>query len=265
MERVQETKPVKSKDDCQMASPERQRRGASSGKRQPVPPALRLMSPFDSDQELNDLEVASVLEGKQQGNDCLSPTKSKRHETPFRPTTVMTNLQRGNVQTTTPLFKNISLHQMAAQGELTHLHQEINEGCDVNKVDANDMTALLWACANGQQPAVEFLIKSGADINVSGSHGENALLLASCNGYLGIVEIFLKLGMDVNVTDETGNTALMYAAYRGHDSVVKLLLEYGADIMAQNEDNMNVMDMVVGQGNKLIQQVIERHMLSLFE
>ncbi|XP_062616627.1 ankyrin repeat family A protein 2-like isoform X2 [Saccostrea cucullata] len=265
MERVQETKPGKSKDDCPLASPERQRRGASSGKRQPVPPALRLMSPFDSDQELNDLEVASVLEGKQQGNDCLSPTKSKRHETPFRPTTVMTNLQRGNVQTTTPLFKNISLHQMAAQGELTHLHQEINEGCDVNKVDSNDMTALLWACANGQQPAVEFLIKSGADINVSGSHGENALLLASCNGYLGIVEILLKLGMDVNVTDEIGNTALIYAAYRGHDSVVKLLLEYGADIMAQNEDNMNVMDLVVGQGNKHIQQVIERHMLSLFE
>lgn len=77
-------------------------------------------------------------------------------------------------------------------------------GCDVNKLDTNDMTALLWACANGQQPAVEFLIKSGADINISGSHGENALLMASCNGYLGIVEILLKLCMDINATDEAG-------------------------------------------------------------
>lgn len=42
----------------------------------------------------------------------------------------------------------------------------------------------------------------------------------------------------------------MYAAYGGHESVVKLLLESGADITTQNEDNMNVMDMVVGQGNK---------------
>lgn len=259
---MQDTKSAKCKEDENI---ERQRRGSNSGKRQGVPAALRLMSPCDSDQELNDLEVASVLEGKQQGNDCFSPSKLKRRETPVRPTTVMTNLQRGNVQTTTPLFKNISLHQMAAQGELTHLQQEISDGCDVNKLDTNDMTALLWACANGQQPAVEFLIKSGADINISGSHGENALLMASCNGYLGIVEILLKLCMDINATDETGNTALMYAAYGGHESVVKLLLESGADITTQNEDNMNVMDMVVGQGNKIIQQVIERHMLSLFE
>lgn len=43
----------------------------------------------------------------------------------------------------------------------------------------------------------------------------------------------------------------MYAAYGGHESVVKLLLESGADIATQNEDNMNVMDMVVGQGNKI--------------
>lgn len=43
----------------------------------------------------------------------------------------------------------------------------------------------------------------------------------------------------------------MYAAYRGHESVVKLLLESGADITTQNEDNMNSMDMVVGQGNKI--------------
>lgn len=50
---------------------------------------------------------------------------------------------------------------------------------------------------------------------------------------------------------QTGNTALMYAAFRGHDGVVKQLLERGADITIQNEDSMNVMDMVVGQGNKI--------------
>lgn len=92
-------------------------------------------------------------------------------------------------------------------------HAVLFSGCDVNKVDANDMTALLWACANGQQPAVEFLIKSGADINISGSHGENALLMASCNGYLGIVEILLKLGMDINATDEAGAFFMLIHLY----------------------------------------------------
>lgn len=58
---MQDTKSAKCKEDENI---ERQRRGSNSGKRQGVPAALRLMSPCDSDQELNDLEVASVLEGK---------------------------------------------------------------------------------------------------------------------------------------------------------------------------------------------------------
>lgn len=59
--KMQDTKSGKCKEDENI---ERQRRGSNSGKRQGVPAALRLMSPCDSDQELNDLEVASVLEGK---------------------------------------------------------------------------------------------------------------------------------------------------------------------------------------------------------
>lgn len=49
----------------------------------------------------------------------------------------------------------------------------------------------------------------------------------------------------------------MYVVYGGYESVVKLLLEFGVDIIIQNEDNMNVMDMVVGQGNKISMQNIE--------
>lgn len=56
---------------------------------------------------------------------------------------------------------------------------------------------------------------------------------------------------------QMGNIVLMYVVYGGYESVVKLLLEFGVDIIIQNEDNMNVMDMVVGQGNKISMQNIE--------
>ncbi|KAK3098127.1 hypothetical protein FSP39_016404 [Pinctada imbricata] len=230
-----------------------------------TPQPLRLVSPMDSDQDLIDLEVANVLDADEKiQTECVSPSKSKRHETPFRPTTVMTNLQRGNVQTTTPLCKNLTIHQMAAQGELNLLQQEIQEGVDVNKCDSSGLTALLWASSYGQLSTMEFLISQGADLTACGSHGENALLLASCGGFKDIVRKLLKVRLDVNYTDESGNTALMYAAYRNHPAVVKLLLEYGADITAKNEDQFTAMDLAVGQGNKQVQQTIERHMLSLF-
>lgn len=264
----------KKSSDVKKGSPER----SGSGRRKLLSPmrkfassshagAFRLVSPIDSDQELNDLEVASVLaEGNQEECEGYeSPSKSKRHETPFRPTTVMTNLQRGNVQTTTPLIlKNLTIHQMAAQGELVLLQQEISEGADINKLDSVGMTTLLWACANGQQATTEFLVDKGADINVTGKHGENALLLASAGGYTDIVRYLLSLGMDVNYTDESGSTGLMYACYRNHAGCVQALVEYGANITHQNEDQLTAMDLAVGQGHKAAQHTIEQHMLSLF-
>ena len=60
---MQDIRSGKPKDDAHLTSPERQKRSSAAGKRQTIPPALRLMSPWDSDQEQNDLEVASVLEG----------------------------------------------------------------------------------------------------------------------------------------------------------------------------------------------------------
>ncbi|KAK3603121.1 hypothetical protein CHS0354_027909 [Potamilus streckersoni] len=229
--------------------------------------SLRLVSPVDIDQEQNDLEVASVLaEGSSRDSFSVSPVKGRRHETPVRPTTVMTNLQRGNVLTITPICPNSTLHQMAAQGELMMLKQELSEGgVDIDKADDGGLTAFHWACAHGQLPTVEFMVQNGVDINVIGHHGENGLLFASCNGFTDIVKFLLKHGADVNYSDETGTTALMYAAYNSHPASVKILLEFGADMTLENVDHYTAMDIAVGQGHKTVQQVIERHMLSMFE
>lgn len=223
--------------------------------------ALRLVSPVDMDQEQNDLEVASVLaEGG-----TVSPTKAKRHETPVRPATVMTNVQRGNVQTTTPVFQNLTIHQLAAQGELNMLRQEADNGAELDRLDEYGLSPLLWAAANGQLLTVQYLVSMRVDLNVVGNHGENALLFASCYGYTDIVKVLLKLGMDVNHADEMGGSALMYAAYNNHTSCVKVLLENGADLTLQNEAGHTALDLALGQGHKAVQQTIDNHILSLME
>ncbi|KAL3867077.1 hypothetical protein ACJMK2_044310 [Sinanodonta woodiana] len=266
-------------------SPDRARRMMSPLKKFS---SLRLVSPIDIDQEQNDLEVASVLGegmmkihsseepvrdhamdipcGSSMDSFSVSPMKDRRHETPVRPTTVMTNLQRGNVLTITPICPNLTLHQMAAQGELIMLKQELTEGVvDIDKADDGGLTAFHWACAHGQLPTVEFMVQYGVDTNVIGHHGENGLLFASSNGFTDIVKFLLKHGADVNYSDETGTTALMYAAYNSHPACVKILLDFGADMTLENVDHYTAMDLAVGQGHKTVQQVIEKHMLSLFE
>lgn len=245
--------------DGKRSSPERTRRFLMS----PVKKlsALRLVSPIDSDQELIDLEVASVLaEGG-----SVSPTKTKHHEMPVRPATVMTNIQRGNVQTATPVLHSFTIHQMAAQGELNMLRHEVEQGADLNRRDGFGLTPVSWACANGQLITVKYLLDMNVDLGIVGNHGENALLFASCYGYSEIVKLLLELGMDVNYVDETCSSSLMYAAFNNHTSCIKLLLEYGADITLQNEDGYAAMDLAVGQGHKAVQQTIETHMLKLFD
>lgn len=223
--------------------------------------ALRLVSPIDSDQEQNDLEVASVLaEGG-----SVSPNKPKHHGTPIRPATVMTNVQRGNVQTTTPIFQNINIHQMAAKGELNMLKQETENGADLNKVDEYGLSPLLWACANGQLITVKYMLEKMVDLNIVGPQAENALLFASCYGYTDIVKLLLDLGMNVDYVDETQGSSLMYSAYNNHAACVKVLLEYGSDITLKNEDGHTAMDLAVGQGHKIVQQMIEAHILKLLE
>ncbi|XP_052828144.1 DNA-binding protein RFXANK isoform X2 [Octopus bimaculoides] len=236
--------------------------------------SYHLMSPIDSDQELNDLEVATVLaEGESHVQKYSAINKNRKSDlaikvtpSPFRPSTVITNLQRGNVQTTTPsIFQNISIHQKAAQGELVLLWQESTDNLNINKPDEQGLTALLWAAANGQLATVEYLLQNGANPYAQGNKGENALLFACCYGYIDIVKLLLKLGMEVNYVDESGNTALMYAVNNNHASCVKLLLEAGADLTMANEDQLTAMDLAVSHNHKSVQNVIENHLLSIFE
>ncbi|XP_025107860.1 ankyrin repeat family A protein 2-like isoform X1 [Pomacea canaliculata] len=247
-------------------------KGASPPKRGP-PPGLRIFSPVDSD----DLEVETVLSdgrGSRTLHGALSRSRSTDHfdvtskinQSPFRPSTVMTNLSRGNVQTTTPsIYPTLTIHQMAAQGEVVILQQELHDGIDINSVDENGLTALHWACANGQLATVEFLVKNGADISLGGNQGETPLLLASCYGFCEIVKFLLTMGIDVNYADESGGTALIYAAYNNHAACITSLLEFGADLTATNEDQLTAFDLSVAQGNRAAQQAIERFMLSTIE
>ncbi|PVD20235.1 hypothetical protein C0Q70_20731 [Pomacea canaliculata] len=177
------------------------------------------------------------------------------------PSTVMTNLSRGNVQTTTPsIYPTLTIHQMAAQGEVVILQQELHDGIDINSVDENVSRLCTGPVPMVMLATVEFLVKNGADISLGGNQGETPLLLASCYGFCEIVKFLLTMGIDVNYADESGGTALIYAAYNNHAACITSLLEFGADLTATNEDQLTAFDLSVAQGNragKLYCQIME--------
>lgn len=181
---------------------------------------------------------------------------------PYKPTTVLTNLQRGNVQTQTlsvPIER--SIHQLAAQGEL--FFDNAGKIFEPESFDNNGLTPLMWAAAYGQLETVRQLISLGASVRTLSPCGENALLFASSAGHCLIVNELLSHGAVIDYKDKDGNTALMYAAFNNHAGCVQELLNAGADFTLFNEAHESAFDISVRKRSKNAQAVLEKCALAL--
>ncbi|KER31952.1 hypothetical protein T265_01887 [Opisthorchis viverrini] len=186
---------------------------------------------------------------------------------PNKISTVLTNVQRRNVQTSAPAeSRDLTMFQMAAQGELLLLQREIeNRAYSLDLQDNQGFSPLLWACANGQKGAVELLLYHGANMLLAGDNGENGLLLAACRGHYDVVLYLLRAGFPINLSDELCNTALMFAAYHNNAAIVSLLLDWGADVTVTNADGWSALDFAVRRRSRASQRLIEKHIVSLIQ
>ncbi|KAJ7404593.1 regulatory factor X associated ankyrin containing protein [Willisornis vidua] len=108
----------------------------------------------------------------------------------------------------------------------------------VNKPDERGFTPLIWAAAFGEIETVRHLLEWGADPHALAKERESALSLASMGGYTDIVTLLLERNVDINIYDWNGGTPLLYAVRGNHVKCVEALL---------------------------VQQVIENHILKLFQ
>ncbi|KAL2329177.1 hypothetical protein Fmac_022604 [Flemingia macrophylla] len=83
------------------------------------------------------------------------------------------------------------------------------DGRDVDAVDADGRTALLFVAGLGSEPCVKLLAEAGADLNHRDRSGGLAALHMAA-GYVrpGVAKLLLDLGADPEVADDRGRTAL---------------------------------------------------------
>lgn len=176
----------------------------------------------------------------------------------IKPSTILTNLQRGNVKQESPIFHRRTIHELAAQGELYNIDRQLVDICD-----SNNMTPLIWAASYGQNSTVDYLIKSGADVNHKTISGKTALMFASSRGFFHVVKTLLAAGAYVDDLDNNGNSALMYAAHQDQALVVQELLRKGANLCITNHSKQTAYSLAVTHESKATLASIEAHMLSL--
>ncbi|KOX73973.1 Ankyrin repeat family A protein 2 [Melipona quadrifasciata] len=180
---------------------------------------------------------------------------------PYKPPTLLTNLQRGNTQTEiSQLYggSDITFHTLAGQGELTPEHIHPNT---VDTPDEKGLTGLMWAARYGQLGSARQLLKAGANKNYRGLNGETALHLAAAYGHHDLVKLLLNHGADSNTSDEEGNTPLIYGAHGDHPHVCYELLSKGADITRRNMHNISAYHIAVLNNSLTAKAVIENYLI----
>jgi ankyrin repeat protein len=125
----------------------------------------------------------------------------------------------------------------------------IKKGANVNFLDKNGMTPLMYASSNDCAGVAKLLIEHNATIDARGILATTPLLFATFNGHTHVAEVLLDHGANVNAQNTPGFTPLLYASLRGDTDTVKLLLAHGADRTLKTSDGETALDRAKEKGH----------------
>jgi ankyrin repeat protein len=132
------------------------------------------------------------------------------------------------------------MRQAALEGDEERVQKSLDAGINVNAMDQEGRTALMFAAFNGHTDIVLNLVQKGAVVDRRDLRGRTALLYASTGPFPETVKALLDKGAVPNVVDSDEHfSPLMHAAAEGNLEVVELLVEYGADHSLTDVDGDN--------------------------
>jgi ankyrin repeat protein len=132
---------------------------------------------------------------------------------------------------------------------------------DVNVVEADGSTALLWATYSVDHEMVRALLKAGAKANITNHYGSSPLIEAVKLGDVDLVRMLLEAHADANSANQDGETGLMLASDIGSMPIAQLLIAHGANVNAVEnfrgqtavmwaaaENHPDIVDLLVAHG-----------------
>ena len=113
-------------------------------------------------------------------------------------------------------------------------------GANVNLLNCNKYSALMYFSREGCVKCVRLLIEAGAYVNLRNKNGESALSLAALRDRLRCMKVLIEAGADVNNKNTRGGETVLHWAC-GNADCLRLLFQSGVRINRRNAKLQNVL------------------------
>lgn len=124
---------------------------------------------------------------------------------------------------------NAALYLAVSGGDVSATGSAIEAGADVDLVDDNGWTPLIFAVMMQKSDLVTVLLEGNADPDSVTEDGLTPLLAAITNGDVGLVELLIEAGADIDRSGVDGAPPLVVAAKSGKTAIVRALVDLGAN------------------------------------
>jgi ankyrin repeat protein len=124
-------------------------------------------------------------------------------------------------------------------------------------LDMRPHPTIYMAAVTGNLPLLKKQIASGTDINLLDPDGLTPLMYAAQAGHLEAMNALLAAGAAVNRAGQKGNTALHFSALRNDSGSAKRLIAAGADLQVLNADNATPLCLAVQAGSPTVEALVE--------
>ena len=160
------------------------------------------------------------------------------------------------------IANDLDPHTAASVGDLGHILDNAAT-FDLEMVNGNSWTPLMYAAYYDHTHLVEYLLNSSVSVAAKNDKGRTPLMMSAMCGNVSSTETLVRRcggEMDRSIlkaVDKAGYTALFHASSCGHKDVTKILLEAGSDPNIIEESQGHSMLMVAcKEGHDVIAQYL---------